>query len=76
MINLGKVLNIHSEKNVYCAEAVDISWVCRHQLGPIDLLCDLVLDFLYGFFVSITYRLVMGGIEDSHYHCVGVYIYS
>jgi hypothetical protein len=24
---------------------------CRHQLGPFDLYCGLVLEFLYGFFV-------------------------
>jgi hypothetical protein len=34
-----------AEKNVYCAEVDEI--VCRHQLGPLDLWCDLVLEFLY-----------------------------
>jgi hypothetical protein len=32
---------------------------CRHQLGPFDLLYDLVLEFLYWFFVWITYLLVI-----------------
>jgi hypothetical protein len=35
----------------------------RHQLGPFDLWCDLVLEFLYSFFVSMTYLLVIGGIN-------------
>jgi hypothetical protein len=47
---------------------------CRHQLGPFDLWCGLVLEFLYWFFVWMTYLLVMGGIKVFHYHCVGVYI--
>jgi hypothetical protein len=46
----------------------------RHQLGPFDLWCDLVLEFLCRFFVWMTYLLVMGGIKVSHYHCVGVYV--
>jgi hypothetical protein len=45
---------------------------CRHQLGPFGLLCDLVLEFLYWFFVWMTYLLVIGLIKVSHYHCVGV----
>jgi hypothetical protein len=33
---------------------------CRHQLVPFDLWCDLVLGFLYWFFVWMTYLLVIG----------------
>jgi hypothetical protein len=47
---------------------------CRHQVGPFDLWCDLVLEFLYWLFVWMTYLLVMGGIKVSYRHCVGVYI--
>jgi hypothetical protein len=33
-----------AEKNVYCAE---VEWnILRHQLGPFDLWCHLVLGFL------------------------------
>jgi hypothetical protein len=32
-----------AEKNVYCATV----GFYRHQLGPFDLWCDLVLGFLY-----------------------------
>jgi hypothetical protein len=38
---------------------------CRHQLGPFDLWCDLVLEFLYWFFVWMTYLLVIRGILKS-----------
>jgi hypothetical protein len=48
---------------------------CWYQLGPFDLWCDLVLGFLYWFFVWMTYLLVMWGIKVSHHHCVRVYIY-
>jgi hypothetical protein len=45
----------------------------RHQLGPFDLWCDLVLGFLYWVFclddISIDDR---GSIKVFHYHCVGV----
>jgi hypothetical protein len=34
--------------------------VSRHQLGPFDLWCDLVLEFLYWVFVWMTYQLVKG----------------
>jgi hypothetical protein len=46
---------------------------CRHQLGPIDIRCYFVLEFLYWFCVWMTYLLVMGGIKVSHYHCIGGY---
>jgi hypothetical protein len=36
---------------------------CRHRPGPFDLWCDLVLEFLYGFFVLMTYLLVTRGIK-------------
>jgi hypothetical protein len=37
-----------AKKNVYCAE---FGWIfCRHQLGPLDLWCDLDLEFLYWYF--------------------------
>jgi hypothetical protein len=49
---------------------------CRHQLVPFDRWCDLVLGFLYWFFIWMTYLLVMGGMSRSPTtHCVGVYIY-
>jgi hypothetical protein len=48
---------------------------CRYWLGPFDLWFDLDLEFLNWFFVWMNYLLVMEGIKDSHYHCVGVYIY-
>jgi hypothetical protein len=35
---------------------------CRHQLGPFDLWCDLILEFLHWFFAWMTYLLVMGGV--------------
>jgi hypothetical protein len=38
---------------------------CRHQLSPFDLWCDLVLEFLYWFFVWMTYLLVTGGVLKS-----------
>jgi hypothetical protein len=41
---------------------------CRHQLDPFDLGCDLVLEFLYWFFVWMTYLLMIGDINVSHYH--------
>jgi hypothetical protein len=47
---------------------------CRYQLGPFDLWCDLVLEFLHWFFVCMTYLLVMGIIKVSLYHSVGFYI--
>jgi hypothetical protein len=37
---------------------------CRHQLGPFHLWCDLVLEFLYWFFVWMTYLLVMGVLKS------------
>jgi hypothetical protein len=37
----------------------------RHQLGPFDLWCDLVLEFLYWFFVWMTHLLVIGGVLKS-----------
>jgi hypothetical protein len=43
---------------------------CRHQLGPIDLWCHLVLGFLCWFFCLDD----LVGIKISHYHCVGVYM--
>jgi hypothetical protein len=59
-----------AEKNVYC---VEVGWIfCRHQLGPFDLWCDLVLEFLYWFFCFDD--LSFGDRGVSHYHCVGVYI--
>jgi hypothetical protein len=62
-----------AEKNVYMQKLNEI--FCRHQLGPFGLWCDLVVEFLYWFFVWMTYLLVMGGIKVSHYHCVIVYIW-
>jgi hypothetical protein len=38
---------------------------CRPQLGLFDLWCDLVLEFLYWFFVWMTYLLVMRGLKSS-----------
>jgi hypothetical protein len=40
---------------------------CRYQLGPFDLCCDLVLEFLYWVFVWMTCLLVKGCIKVSHY---------
>jgi hypothetical protein len=37
---------------------------CRHQLSPFDLWCDLVLEFLYWFFVWMTYLLVKGVLKS------------
>jgi hypothetical protein len=34
--------------------------LCSHQLITFDLWCDLFLEFLYGFFVWMTYLLVIG----------------
>jgi hypothetical protein len=48
---------------------------CRYQLVPFNLWCDLVLEFLYWFFVWMTYLLVTGDIKVCHYHWVGVYMF-
>jgi hypothetical protein len=37
----------------------------RHHMGSFDLWCDLILEFLYRFFVWMTYLLVMGGVLKS-----------
>jgi hypothetical protein len=37
----------------------------RYQLGPFDLWCNLVLEFLYWFFVWMTYLMVIGGLLKS-----------
>jgi hypothetical protein len=37
---------------------------CRHQLGLFDVWCDLVIEFLYWFFVWITYVFVMGVLKS------------
>jgi hypothetical protein len=47
---------------------------CRHQLGPFDLWCDLVLQFHCWFFVWMMHLLVRGGIKVSYYHYIGVYM--
>jgi hypothetical protein len=52
----------------------EIFW--RHQLGPFDLRCTLVLEFLYWFFAWVTYLLVIAGVLKSptstvlEYRCV------
>jgi hypothetical protein len=38
---------------------------CRHQLGPFDLWCHLLLGFLVDFFVWMTYVLVTGILKSS-----------
>jgi hypothetical protein len=43
---------------------------CKHQLGPFDLWCDLVLEFLHWFLIWITYVLVIEVIKVSLYCCV------
>jgi hypothetical protein len=58
-------------RRMYIVQKLDEIF-CRHKLGSFDLWFDLVLGFLYGFFVWMTYLLVMGGTKVSHYHCVGV----
>jgi hypothetical protein len=45
--------------------------VCRHQLVPFDLWCDLVLEFVDFLFGWPIYWW-QGGIKVSHYHYVGV----
>jgi hypothetical protein len=47
---------------------------CRPQLGPFDLWCDLIIEFLYCVFVWMTYLLVMGCIKVSQEHYVGVHM--
>jgi hypothetical protein len=47
-------------RRMYIVQKLDEIF-CRHQLGPFDLWCDLVLEFLYWFFVWVTYLLVIGG---------------
>jgi hypothetical protein len=54
-------------RRMYIVQMLDEIF-CRHQLGPLDLWCDLVLKFLYWFFVWNTYLLVIRGIKVSHYH--------
>jgi hypothetical protein len=36
-------------RRIYIVQRLD-EMFCRHQLGPFDLWCDLVLEFLYWFF--------------------------
>jgi hypothetical protein len=38
---------------------------CRHQLGPFDLWCDLVLEFLYWFFCLDDLSIGDGGVLKS-----------
>jgi hypothetical protein len=47
-------------RRMYIVQQLD-EIVCRHQVGPFDLWCDLVLEFLYWFFVWMTYVLGIGG---------------
>jgi hypothetical protein len=60
-------------RRMYIAQKLDEIFF-RHQLGPFDLWCDFVLEFLCWCFSWMTYLLAMGGIKLSHYHCVGIYI--
>jgi hypothetical protein len=60
-------------RRMYIVQMLDEIF-CRHQLGPFGIWWDLVLEFLYWFFVWMTYLLVMGGNKVSHYHWVGVYM--
>jgi hypothetical protein len=39
---------------------------CRHQLGPFDLWCDLVLGFLYWFFCLNDLSIGNRGVLRSH----------
>jgi hypothetical protein len=52
-----------------------------HQLGPFDIWCDLVLEFLYRFFASVTYIILYKMLSIQHdsdtampvedcYHCL------
>jgi hypothetical protein len=47
-------------RRMYIVQKLDEIF-CRHQLGPFDLWCDLVLECLYWFFVWMIYLLVIGG---------------
>jgi hypothetical protein len=48
---------------------------CRHHLGPFDLWCDLVLRFLYWFFVWMTSLLVMGLLRSPTITLEFIYVF-
>jgi hypothetical protein len=60
-------------RRMYIVHKLD-EMFCRYQVGPFDLLHILDLGFLYGFFVWMTYLLMIMGVKVSHNHCVGVNI--
>jgi hypothetical protein len=49
---------------VYIVQKLDEVF-CKNQVGPFDLWCDLVLEFLFWIFVWMTNHLVVGGVLKS-----------
>jgi hypothetical protein len=47
---------------------------CRHQLGPFDLWCDLVLEFI-DFCLDDLSIGGSGVLKSPYIDCAGVYIY-
>jgi hypothetical protein len=55
---------------MYIAHMLDEIF-CTYLLGLFDLWFDLAVEFLYCFFVWMTYLLVMGGIKSPHTSVLG-----
>jgi hypothetical protein len=58
-----RTFHVHWEECIFVQILGEI--FCRHWLVPFDLWYDLLLEFLYWFFVCITYLLMISVLKSS-----------